>query len=103
MLWLTIDRTAIKKALRPLAQKVLESKTPNAIDRNAVDLIFTKIDFWNRGQTHLERIFERLNAESTGVTIERFTAEATKYAEEVAPSEKANVNRLILLARLLWK
>ncbi|MGK5083967.1 hypothetical protein WDW37_11760 [Bdellovibrionota bacterium FG-1] len=98
--WITMERPALKNALRPLSKRILQSRVPDAIDHAAIDLVFNKLDFWSRGQTHLERIFERMKVGSEGVNTDRFTDEATRYVDqEVSSPHKAEVYRLMLLAR----
>lgn len=97
--WLTIDRTAIKGALRPLANKLLMSHVPNAIDSSAIDLVFDKVDYWNRRQTHLESIFDMINPSANGVTYEIFEAAVQSYLPTVPATEAPVVNDLLSLVR----
>jgi hypothetical protein len=97
--WLDFDRAAIKNTLRPIANKVLQSRVPNAIDSSAIDLIFEKMSLWNAGQTHLEAIFANLHAGENGVTFEEFEAEANRYRLSLPRKQHSQVYRLISLAR----
>lgn len=97
--WFDFDRVAIKNTLRPIANKILQSRVPDAIDSSAIDLIFEKMSAWSAGQTHLEAIFANLHAGENGVTFEEFEAEATRYRLTLPRKQHREVYRLISLAR----
>ncbi len=96
---ITVDRLALQKTLRPAFGKIFKADVADAVDRKAVAAMFSTMDDWRRGQTHLEAIYAEMKADSTGVTKEAFTNAANEYASQKDHQAQYDVSRLIFLSQ----
>lgn len=90
--------SAIVGFLSPLSQKILASHAAGGIDTGALDVLFDHIDFWGRGQTHLEAAFDRSGLDTNGDSKERVIQALEDYSNTVDPSAQPEVRRLIMIA-----
>jgi hypothetical protein len=93
------NREGIKKIIRPIFNVILEGgKDSKGLTQKSVDVIYNLMDEWNRGQTHLETIFQKFDYHNQEVTPTEFTQDAETYAKTLSEQDKASVQRLIHLA-----
>jgi len=99
--WLTPQkRQSIQATLVPLSYKMLGSQIDDGFDRPSIDLLFNSMEFWNRGQTHLERIYKDYGLDPQGVSKGRLIAAAQSYLRTLPePKDQEEVQRLINLTR----
>jgi hypothetical protein len=96
--WLsTPQKDAVSGFLRPLARKLLLSATDQAIDSRALGTLYSAMDDWNRGQTHLETLYSDYSLDPKGVSSREFLDAADQYISRLDPIGAQDVRRIKVL------
>ncbi|MBI2605398.1 MAG: hypothetical protein HYW49_04885 [Deltaproteobacteria bacterium] len=99
LVWLVKNRDGVKKGIRPAVRKLLWSSVMTGVDRKSLNIAYALAETWNRGQTHLERIFEQYKFDPGGVSETQFAGAASDYKKDLDALGKEDVDRLITIAR----
>ncbi|MGE0614820.1 MAG: hypothetical protein AB7P04_04200 [Bacteriovoracia bacterium] len=97
--WMTIHKMTLKYTLKPLLQRIMQSPKPDELNHKALDNLVELVSFWNRGLTHLETIFEKYGLNRDDFTLEEFEKAAKDYAQGVKENRRAEVDRLVRIAK----
>lgn len=96
--WVRPGKTSLKNTIRPLTQKILQSKIPDAIDAGSVESLLSAFDEWLDRQEYLEAIYTSIPDHESGVSAQDFTDAAERLLESLDEKGKRDVRALIHLA-----
>ncbi|NDD91726.1 hypothetical protein EBZ37_06540 [bacterium] len=96
--WLPARAQVVKSTLRPLTQKILGSRTRDAIDESAVQIVLTFLDDWSRGSAHINQLFSIIGRDS--VSWAELISMSQAYQDQLSdPRAKADAARLVSLIK----
>ncbi len=98
-----VQKETLKQTLRPLFNRLLHVKKPGIFDSSGIEKIETQFKNWQRGQKHIQNIFDRYQKDPDGFLLKDYIDSVLAYRETYAGSgdhEAAlDIYRILLLGR----
>jgi hypothetical protein len=98
-----VQKDTLKTTIRPLFNRLLRTSRPGTIDTAVFDKVDTTVRKWQRGQRHIQNIFDRYQTNPEGFHLKEFIDATFAYRETFAGSgdhEAAlDIHRILLLGR----